>query len=117
MNYDTADLSDPLLKINVKNFGAPKPGSPRPLPPGIKKRRYDKIVPVKTANKTFEQFMEQVTPKDPEFNKLPVTIDDAITGRIRDLGAADKANQKFRKETGFNLPLPLAKLKTKVKSA
>ena len=117
MNYDTADLSDPLLKINVKNFGAPKPGTRRPLPPGIKKRRYDKIVPVKTAKKTFEQFMEQVTPKDPEFNKLPVTIDDAITGRIRDLGDADKANKKFRKKTGFNLPLPLAKKKTKVKTA
>ena len=66
--------------------------------------------------KTFEQFMEQVTPKDPEFNKLPVTVDDAITGRIRDLGDADKANKKFRKKTGFNLPLPLAKIKTKVKS-
>ena len=116
MNYDTADLSDPLLKINVKNFGAPK-GTQRPLPPGIKKRRYDKIVPVKTAKKTFEQFMEQVTPKDPEFNKLPVTIDDAVMGRIRDLGDADKANKKFRKKTGFNLPLPLAKIKTKVKSA
>ena len=63
MNYDTADLSDPLLKINVKNFGAPKPGTRRPLPPGNKKRRYDKIVPVRTAMKTFEQFMEQVTKK------------------------------------------------------
>ena len=42
--------------------------------------------------------MEQVTPKDPEFNKMPVTVDDAITGRIRDLGDADKANKKFRKK-------------------
>ena len=59
MNYDKADLSDPLLKINVKNFGAPKPGSPRPLLPGIKKRRYDEIIPVMTAKKTFEQFQEE----------------------------------------------------------
>ena len=116
MNYDTADLLDPLLKINVKNFGPPKPGR-RPMPPGNRKRRYDEIVPVRSAKKTFEQFMEQVTPKDPEFNKLPVTVDDAITGRIRDLGDVDKANKKFRKKTGFNLPLPLAKIKTKVKSA
>ena len=67
--------------------------------------------------KSFHQFMEQVTPKDPEFNKMPVTIDDAITGRIKDLSDVDKANKKFRKKTGFNLPLPLAKIKTKVKSA
>ena len=67
--------------------------------------------------KSFHQFMEQVTPKDPEFNKMPVTIDDAITGRIRDLGDANKANKKFRKKTGFDLPLPLAKKKTKVKTA
>ena len=67
--------------------------------------------------KTFQQFMEQVSPKDPEFNKMPVTIDDAITGRIKDLTDADKANKKFRKKTGFNLPLPLAKMKAKVKSA
>ena len=62
--------------------------------------------------KTFKQFTEQVSPKDPEFNKIPVTIDDAITGRIRDLGDIDKANKKFRKKTKFNLPLPLAKKKS-----
>ena len=67
--------------------------------------------------KTFQQFMEQVSPKDPEFNKMPVTIDDAITGRIKDLSDVDKANKKFRKKTGFNLPLPLAKIKNKIKSA
>ncbi len=61
--------------------------------------------------------MEKVTPKDPEFKKMPVTIDYAITARIRDLGDADKANKKFRKKTGFDLPLPLAKKKTKVKTA
>ena len=119
MNYDSADLSDPLLKMNIKNFGLPQ--KRRPRIPKHKKERYDPdlVVPVMSAKKkkTFEQFMEQVTPKDPEFNKLPVTIDDAITGRIRDLGDADKANKKFRKKTGFNLPLPLAKIKSKVKSA
>ena len=119
MNYDKADLSDPLLKINIKNFGLPQ--ERRPRIPKHKKERYDPdlVVPVMSAKKkkTFEQFMEQVTPKDPEFNKLPVTIDDAITGRIRDLGDADKANKKFRKKTGFNLPLPLAKKKNKIKSA
>ncbi len=67
--------------------------------------------------KSFQQFMEQVSPKDPEFNKMPVTIDDAITSRIKDLTDADKANKKFRKKTGFNLPLPLAKSKTTIKSA
>ena len=119
MNYDSADLSDPLLKMNIKNFGLPQ--ERRPKIPKHKKERYDPdlVVPVMSAKKkkTFEQFMEQVTPKDPEFNKLPVTIDDAITGRIRDLGDADKANKKFRKKTGFNLPLPLAKKKNKIKSA
>ena len=67
--------------------------------------------------KSFQQFLEQVTPKDPEFNKLPVTIDDAITGRIRDLGDADKANKKFRKKTGFNLPLAKKKNNKKVQTA
>ena len=119
MNYDSADLSDPLLKMNIKNFGLPQ--ERRPKIPKHKKERYDPdlVVPVMSAKKkkTFEQFMEQVTPKDPEFNKLPVTIDDAITGRIRDLGDADKANKKFRKKTGFDLPLPLTKIKNKIKSA
>ena len=57
--------------------------------------------------------MEQVTPK--HYDKIPVTIDDAITGRIRDLGAIDKANKKFREKTKFNLPLPLAKKKNNKK--
>jgi len=61
--------------------------------------------------KNFKTFIEQVSPKDPEFNKLPVTIDDAITGRIRDLTTIKKSSDKFRKRTGFNLPLPLAKRK------
>ena len=67
MNYDKSDLPDPLLKINLKNFGAPKSGSKRPLSPGIRKRRYDDIVPVRTAKKTFEQFTEQLVPRKPKY--------------------------------------------------
>ena len=58
---------------------------------------------------TFQQFMEQVTPK--HYDKIPVTVDDAITNRVRTLDMIDKSNKKFRKGTGFNLPLPLAKKK------
>ena len=65
--------------------------------------------------KSFHQFMEQVTPK--HYDKIPVTVDDAITNRVRTLDMIDKSNKKFRKGTGFNLPLPLAKKKTAVKSA
>ena len=62
--------------------------------------------------KSFQQFMEQVTPK--HYDKIPVTIDDAITNRfIRTLDMIDKSNKKFRKGTGFNLPLPLAKKKNR----
>ena len=51
MNYDKADLSDPLLKINFKNFGLPKPGFRPTEHPGIKKRRFDKIIPVIDAKR------------------------------------------------------------------
>jgi len=57
--------------------------------------------------KNFKTFMEQVTPKN--YDTIPVTVDDAITGRIRDLTAIKKSSDKFRKGTGFNLPIPLAK--------
>ena len=63
MNYDTSDLSDPLLKTNIKNFGLPKPGG-RPMPPGNRKRRYDKIIPVMTAKKTFKEFREELSNKN-----------------------------------------------------
>ena len=53
--------------------------------------------------------MEQVTPK--HYDKIPVTVDDAITNRVRTLDMIDKSNKKFRNGTGFNLPLPLAKKK------
>ena len=60
MNYDKADLVDPILKIIDKNFGPPPQRKPRI--PKHKKERYDQdiIVPVMTAkeNKTFSQFQE-----------------------------------------------------------
>ena len=67
--------------------------------------------------KTFKQFMENLSVAPKMYDPVPVTIDDAITNRIRTLDVIDKSNRKFRKDTGFNLPLPLAKKKTKVKSA
>ena len=53
--------------------------------------------------------MEQVSPK--HYDKTPVTVDDAITNRIRTLDTIEKSNKKFRKGTGLNLPLHLAKKK------
>jgi len=66
--------------------------------------------------KTFKQFQEDTykfrTPKmyDEPTGKLYDTI--------RTLDVINKSNQEFRKDTGFNLPLPLAKKKInkKVKS-
>ena len=46
---------------------------------------------------TFQQFMEQVTPK--HYDKIPVPVDDAITNRVRTLDMIDKSNKKFRKGT------------------
>ncbi len=70
-----------------------------------------------TTMKTFKQFQEDTykfrTPKmyDEPTGKLYDTI--------RTLDVINKSNQEFRKDTGFNLPLPLAKKKInkKVKSA
>ena len=93
MNYDKSDLSDPLLKINLKNFGAPKPGTEPPTP-GIKKRRYDKIIPVMTAKKTFEQFQEENVYSTKQFTKYgksnypkntPFVIDDFVKNRAKEL--------------------------------
>ena len=66
--------------------------------------------------KSFKQFQEDTykfrTPKmyDEPTGKLYDTI--------RTLDVINKSNQEFRKDTGFNLPLPLVKKKTnkKVKS-
>ena len=51
--------------------------------------------------------MEQVSPKN--YDTIPVTVDDAITNRVRTLDMIKKSSDKFRKGTGFNLPIPLAK--------
>ena len=53
--------------------------------------------------------MEQVSPKN--YDTIPVTVDDAITNRVRTLDMIKKSSDKFRKGTGFNLPIPLAKRK------
>ena len=62
--------------------------------------------------KSFKQFREgymgpAVTPKDYEPK-------DTI---IRTMDVKMKSAEKFRKGTGFDLPIPLTKKKTKVKSA
>ena len=57
--------------------------------------------------KKFKTFMEQVSPKN--YDTIPVTVDDAITNRVRTLDMIKKSSDKFRKGTGFNLPIPLAK--------
>ena len=65
--------------------------------------------------KTFKQFKESaISPKN--YDSIPVTVDDAITNRIRTLDMIKKSNDKFRKSTGFNLPLPLVKKKTNIKT-
>ena len=57
--------------------------------------------------KTFKTFMEQVSPKN--YDTIPITVDDALTNRVRTLDMIKKSSDKFRKGTGFNLPIPLAK--------
>ena len=64
--------------------------------------------------KNFQTFMEQVSPKN--YDTIPVTVDDAITNRIRTLDMIKKSSDKFRKSTGFNLPIPLAKKKKNKKN-
>ena len=65
--------------------------------------------------KTFKQFQEDTykfrTPKmyDEPTGKLYDTI--------RTPDVINKSNQEFRKDTGFNLPLPVVKKKTKKKVA
>ena len=48
-----------------------------------------------------------VTPKD--YDPIPMDVKDVHTNRIRTLDMIKKSNDKFRKGTGFNLPIPLAK--------
>ena len=65
--------------------------------------------------KTFKQFQESaISPK--HYDSIPVTVDDAITNRIRTLDVIKKSNDKFRKGTGFNLPLAKRKYSGKINS-
>ena len=64
--------------------------------------------------KTFKTFMEQVSPK--HYDTIPVTVDDALTNRVRTLDMIKKSSDKFRKGTGFNLPIPLVKKKNNKKN-
>ena len=50
--------------------------------------------------KSFQQFMEQVSPK--HYDKTPVKVDDALTNRIRTPDTIKRSNEKFKKGTGFN---------------
>ena len=65
--------------------------------------------------KTFKQFMENIAPKMLE------TKPDKLIGvpQIRTLDVLKQGVDKFRKDTGFDLPIPLVKkkLKSKTKSA
>ena len=61
--------------------------------------------------KTFKQFMENITPKmyDSKDTKAPFNV-------IRTPDVIMKSAEKFRKGTGFNLPIPIVKKKTKIKT-
>ena len=66
--------------------------------------------------KSFQQFMEQVSPK--HYDKTPVTVDDALTNRIRTPDVIKKENQKFRSLYPFPSSfLPTAKKKLSLKRA
>ena len=58
--------------------------------------------------------MEQVSPK--HYDKIPVTVDDAITNRIRTPDIIKRSNEKFKKGTGFNLPLAKKEYSGKINS-
>ena len=62
--------------------------------------------------KTFKQFMENITPKmyDSKDTKPPFDA-------IRTPDVIMKSAEKFRKGTGFNLPIPIVKKKTAIKKA
>ena len=61
--------------------------------------------------KTFKQFMENITPKmyDSKDTKAPFNA-------IRTPDVIMKSAEKFRKGTGFNLPIPITKKKTAIKT-
>ena len=60
--------------------------------------------------KSFKEFRENVTPK--MYDTIPQTVQDVHTNRVRTLDVIKKSNERFRKSTKFNLPLPLAKKST-----
>ena len=62
--------------------------------------------------KSFQQFMEQVSPK--HYDKTPVRVDDALTNMIRTPDMIKRSNEKFKKGTGFNLPLAKKKYTGKI---
>ena len=64
--------------------------------------------------KSFQQFMEQVSPK--HYDKIPETVDDALTNRIRTPDTIKRSNEKFKRGTGFNLPLAKKKYTGKINS-
>ena len=62
--------------------------------------------------KTFKQFIENIAPKMLE------TKPDPLVGlpQIRTPDVIKQGADKFRKDTGFNLPIPLVKKKVKSKT-
>ena len=64
--------------------------------------------------KTFKQFQEDTYKfRTPKMYDEPTNI---LTNTIRTPDVINKSNQEFRKDTGFNLPLPVVKKKTNVKT-
>ena len=64
--------------------------------------------------KTFKQFQEDTYKfRTPKMYDEPTNI---LTNTIRTPDVINKSNQEFRKDTGFNLPLPVVKKKTNIKT-
>ena len=57
--------------------------------------------------KSFKQFRENITPK--HYDPIPMDVKGVHTNRIRTHDQIKKSNDKFKKGTGFNLPIPIAK--------
>ena len=62
--------------------------------------------------KTFKQFMENIAPKMMETKPDNMGVG---TIQIRTPDVIKQGVDKFRKSTGFNLPIPLVKKKVKSK--
>ena len=64
--------------------------------------------------KTFKQFQEDTYKfRTPKMYDEPTGT---LTNTIRPPDVINKSNQEFRKDTGFNLPLPVVKKKTNIKT-